>query len=1365
MVNYPTPPNPEDLIKKLLNQSQPNRDVLNHMGDYQSRLAALQAKKNAKEFLYGNNPQSVINVQDELRSRNASLSDLQTTLPEPPIETDDGWFDNGAWGFISKALEYPAKHVARPAMGVALSNIFGLVPGEQAGEKELREAGARNPLAMIFQPERRGKVREALKETDLPFGVYTAMELALDPLNFIPVGYVAKGLKVGGKLGGALDVLPTVAKAPKATVGKVRPLGRLMDIEQRMDLMMHPNAMREIGERLEKIPAVGSVVTYMNPTVASKSEVGKILNAYETLVSDGANIGKVGISPLISQGVPFTFVNAPVPTATAKKLLKEGVIDEEVSRSVGGFVQGIKGLDGKPIHYLDLGQQYRLPQIWKQLNKDQQKFLTTTTDILQDGAAMIEEAGINITEVGLRKGEVWFPRNVLSSLEDALRLRSNSGKTLGSKESFLHERIYQSAIEGVENLTDYLVDPLASVAIFLRGVTRTVADKKLVDILKTKGYALNNADNTHNFLIDAAITARRDVDRLESMKQIIRNVTEGATLKPGTRVAIIKRFGHLGKRLDDVLKETNDELRTSALNKLNDDVFAQIPDARRILKEAGDKVKEDLPLMRSEKRRLASTPAFGGMEFVPEIANEIDEFFYKQSNDFMNKLGDINDIGRMALTGFDLGAGMIQGFLTMMRYPATWARGQKLAAQALFDPVALDKVKTANALDFQEMARIGISISDAEQVAGGMAQYGERAGILRRNKIPVVSDLAERASRAFNGFGDYIRWELYRALKPVALRKAQQSSVNPDQYLHEMASVINKMTGVLPNASIGIRGGQAAVERTFLFASRYYRGSFGLLADIFQGGIRGSEARKAIFSLLTAGSVMHYIQATALGQEPKFDPRDKKFMSVEIAGQDVGFGPIWLQMMRTGAKVYHQTIEDENPEKLLSLDSSDNPLAGFARGRLSPSLSYGLDLFTGRDFIGRPVRPGFSSEQGLNFGMGLARRLTPIWAQDVVDYMGPDIVANENPASLLLTIPAEASGMRVIPHFILDKVKSRRDTVANTLFGKEWDQLEPVQHKFIREGNGTYPGDPTLVGLETQLRAHGLDGEEDIYLRISQYVNEKEKARDEYDTDARKLSEGFEAGKVSPRNFRESLSALGHTLGVAYSTIDNQEIYQPVLGHFAEQAQRDKKEPQMIEEIFADMWFSRISLGPDEVDNNTGETFSLHDEYGQYNHEERQRRILDIKDRLQKQLASAGKSESFQEIWNKVIMRVDSNKSRLSQSIRQLTEGQELFRIYWEVGNQIAEQQGPEVVQLWNQYKKNQTSSQAEQMLKQNPILQRIQKAQTSTRQAMRDESPALDAWLYKFGYTTTLRNKQNQKLGKAVIESGDFDPFMLSID
>ena len=135
---------------------------------------------------------------------------------------------------------------------------------------------------------------------------------------------------------------------------------------------------------------------------------------------------------------------------------------------------------------------------------------------------MIEEAGINITEVGLRKGEVWFPRNVLSSLEDALRLRSNSGKTLGSKESFLHERIYQSAIEGVENLTDYLVDPLASVAIFLRGVTRTVADKKLVDILKTKGYALNNADNTHNFLLDAAITARRDVDRLESMKQIIR---------------------------------------------------------------------------------------------------------------------------------------------------------------------------------------------------------------------------------------------------------------------------------------------------------------------------------------------------------------------------------------------------------------------------------------------------------------------------------------------------------------------------------------------------------------------------------------------------------------------------------------------------------------------------------------------------------------------------------------------------------------------------------------------------------------------------------------------------------------------------
>ena len=128
-------------------------------------------------------------------------------------------------------------------------------------------------------------------------------------------------------------------------------------------------------------------------------------------------------------------------------------------------------------------------------------------------------------------------------------------------------------------------------------------------------------------------------------------------------------------------------------------------------------------------------------------------------------------------------------------------------------------------------------------------------------------------------------------------------------------------------------------------------------------------------------------------------------------------------------------------------------------------------------------------------------------------------------------------------------------------------------------------------------------------------------------------------------------------------------------------------------------------------------------------------------------------------------MRVDSGKSQLSEPIRQLTEGRELFRIYWEVGNQLAEQQGPEVVELWQQYKKNPSSYESEQLLKQNPILKRITKAQQLTRQSMREQSPALDAWLYKFGYTSTLRNKIVERLGKAVLESGDFNPFMLSID
>ena len=1365
MVNY-NQKTPDDLLRDLLRRTQPNSDVFKQMEALNAQAAANQAKSNAKEFLYGNNAQSVVNVEEELNARKATANNLRETLPTPPSETDDGWFDDGVWGFISKGLEFPTKHIAQPAMGSVLSNIFGLIPGDQAGEKELREAGARNPLAMVFQPERRENVREALKKTDLPYGVYTALELGLDPVNFLPFGYIAKGMKVGGKLGGALDVLPTVAKAPKVTPGEAQPLGRLMDIKDRVDLMMEPNAFRRAGEKLSDIPAVGQVVSYINPTVAQHSEVGKLGIAYKTLLADGANIMKVGIAPLVTQGMPFVFRDLEIPTAISKKLIKQGIIKEGEVRTVGGFVHGVKGLDGRPIHITDLGQQFMNPRIWKQLNQRQKDWLMTSRNILADAKKMLEEEGIDIAEVGLAKGDVYFPRTAMGSIEGILTMRFHAGKALGAKESFMHERVFQSGIKGIEDGTDYLNDPLASMAIFLRGITHTVADKKIMNALKP--YSTKQADNAHNRLIGKS-RYRRDAERrMVAQREIVREALRFSRPIVSMRnsLAGIKHtHGRWGQKFEDILKIEDPEMREAALNKLNDDLSARLPTATAKRDEAMKAVEEDLFLMNKEKRKLKNAPGLGSMTFDPKLADEIDEFFIQQSHDFLDKLGDVNDIGRMALTGFDLGAGMIQGFLTMMRYPATWARGQKLAAQSLFDPLALEKVKAAHQIDFQEMGRIGISISDAEQVAGGMAQIGERGGILVRNRIPGVSNLAESASRAFNGFGDYVRWELYRSMKPVALRKAQQAGVDPDRYLHEMASVINKMTGVLPNPSIGIKGGQAQVERSLMFASRYYRGSIGLLADVFQGGIRGSEARKAIFSLLTAGSVMHYIQATALDQEPKFDPREADFMTVNIGGQNVGFGTIWLQLMRTGAKVYKQTIDKEDPLQMLTLDTQDNPLAAFARGRLTPSLSYGWDITTGRDFIGRPVRPGFSTEQGLDFGKGIARRLTPIWLQDVIDYAGDSTVANEDAASLGISIPAEMAGMRVLPTFIFDKVETRRNETANNLFGRSWDDLEPTQQKFIREGGGAYPGDATLVGLEAQLKAHGFETADGLQLQIAHYVDEKKKARQTYDDDAIKLSEGFESGKVNARDFREGLAALGHTLGVAYSTLDNQEQYQPVLGYFAERAERDKAEPQAIEEIYADMWFARITLGPDEVDSTSGQTFSMHDEYGEYNHEERQRRMADIKSRLQKQLASAGKPETIEQIWNKILMRVDSGKSQLSEPIRQLTEGRELFRIYWEVGNQLAEQQGPEVVELWQQYKKNPSSYESEQLLKQNPILKRITKAQQLTRQSMREQSPALDAWLYKFGYTSTLRNKIVERLGKAVLESGDFNPFMLSID
>ena len=111
-------------------------------------------------------------------------------------------------------------------------------------------------------------------------------------------------------------------------------------------------------------------------------------------------------------------------------------------------------------------------------------------------------------------------------------------------------------------------------------------------------------------------------------------------------------------------------------------------------------------------------------------------------------------------------------------------------------------------------------------------------------------------SYAYAAAHSFARIELYMASRSVALRgsvgrqvwRKLYGPVTPsDGELHELAAVVNKITGYAAVRELGVA--QERLERT-LFFPRYLRCLIGLLFDAAQGRTRGNESRIIVVSTL-----------------------------------------------------------------------------------------------------------------------------------------------------------------------------------------------------------------------------------------------------------------------------------------------------------------------------------------------------------------------------------------------------------------------------------------------------------------------------------------------------------------------------------
>lgn len=323
--------------------------------------------------------------------------------------------------------------------------------------------------------------------------------------------------------------------------------------------------------------------------------------------------------------------------------------------------------------------------------------------------------------------------------------------------------------------------------------------------------------------------------------------------------------------------------------------------------------------------------------------------------------------GRMARMGvtvtaaLDLSLLFIQGGLVLGHDVARWATFKKSSAfydmakemmKAIWNPKYQDAFIAKNATVMKEMAENRAVIQKAVEymrpqdiealIRKGGSVGGFFGGIFKQSY-----------GRFGAGFGSgslAARTTMYKQMREAWLRGGHS--------LTELGEFVNKVTGVISSAELGVSATNRAIESAVLFAPNYTRAYMMVARDLFRGTKTAGEVRKAMAGMLAGGAIGYVALCEMLGQEPKFNPAPKslggdgaEFMSFKIDNSVIGLPGFWYSTIRMMAAV--TAASEEDPERLLSLDWRENDFLRFCMGRTSPLVAVGREIIEQKDYLGR----------------------------------------------------------------------------------------------------------------------------------------------------------------------------------------------------------------------------------------------------------------------------------------------------------------------------------------------------------------------------------------------------------------------------
>ncbi|KKN03288.1 hypothetical protein LCGC14_1109240 [marine sediment metagenome] len=399
------------------------------------------------------------------------------------------------------------------------------------------------------------------------------------------------------------------------------------------------------------------------------------------------------------------------------------------------------------------------------------------------------------------------------------------------------------------------------------------------------------------------------------------------------------------------------------------------------------------------------------------------------------------------LASFDVSMVGRQSITTLPSYPKEWFKAvttsYKAALSLEYANQAMNDMDTDEWAEVRRRAQVFRSDIDGSLTTTEQQFYSTWA-----KRIPILKIFTKASERAAVVGMNRLRTSIFNKVA-----EGWAGTQRTDANYRELAEVVNASTG---RGNVK-RGGNLDKILPYLnaafFSPRYVLSRFELagktgksLVDLTTG--KSTPAGKILahemVTFIGAGLIA-MVLAEVLGTEVEKDPRSSDFGKIKIGRTRIDIWGGFQQIARSTAQLITGKSRAVSSGEIFTKTRLET-FGRFIQSKLSPVAGLGIELLSGKDFLGEPL-PTFETKGELAYYV--MQKLAPLVIQDTVDA----IRYSDNKAMTAAAFPLAFHGIGVQTYETnaLDDLTQMRDHYSTRVFGKEWKNIGPLSQDALRE--------------------------------------------------------------------------------------------------------------------------------------------------------------------------------------------------------------------------------------------------------------------------------------------------------------------------